>query len=103
MSYLAYQESHIRVFSRRKGERIGSAEEAELPWREKIGFLFCQYFLCCQFPHGDADARWEWKLSDGVTQLLRFTATENIIRDLVIQLEVRKLELIANLFILLKG
>lgn len=45
----------------------------------------------------------EWKLSDNVTQLLRFTATENIIRDLVIQLEVRKPELIANLFILLKG
>ena len=81
----------------------GSAEEAEVPGRGKIGFPFCQYLLGCQFAQRAAGSTREWKLSDRVAQLWRLTATENIIRDLVIQPEVRKLELIANLFILLKG
>lgn len=102
---MAHQESPIRVNIFQATERKDwkcwggrSTEEGK-----KNCFLFCRLFLGCQFPHRAADVTWEWKLSDSVTQLLRFTATENIIRDLVIQLEVRKPELIANLFILLKG
>lgn len=81
----------------------GSAKDAEVPDRGKIGFSLCQCFLGCQFAQRAAGSTREWQLSDSVAQLWRFPATENIIRDLVIQREVRKLELIANLFILLRG
>lgn len=69
---------------------------------EKLASRFANTFLAANL-HRAAGSTREWKLSDSVAQLWRLTATENIIRDLVIQLEVRKLELIANLFILLKG
>lgn len=104
MTCLAYQELHIRV-------NIFQATQCK-DWKCSGGrsikegknwLSVLPIISCCQFPHRAADVTWEWKLSDSVTQLLRFTATENIIRDLVIQLEVRKPELIANLFILLKG
>lgn len=71
------------------------------PAGEKLASRFAKAFLAANLRA--AGSTREWQLSDSVAQLWRLPATENIIRDLVIQLEVRKLELIANLFILLRG